>query len=65
MKRCGRPEAIVTDQLRSYRAALRELGGSGLQQAGHWLNNRHVNFWFSTSIQVIPNPKPITSPCSA
>ena len=43
MKRCGRPEAIVTDQLRSYRAALRELGGSGLQQAGHWLNNRAEN----------------------
>ena len=32
MKRYGRPDAIVTDRLRSYRAALRELGGSGLQQ---------------------------------
>ena len=30
MKRYGRPDAIVTDRLRSYRAALRELGGSGL-----------------------------------
>ena len=40
MKRYGRPDAIVTDRLRSYRAALRELGGSGLQQAGRWLNNR-------------------------
>ena len=35
MKRYGRPDAIITDRLRSYRAALRELGGSGLQQAGH------------------------------
>ena len=43
MKRYGRPEAIVTDQLRSYRAALHELGGSGLQQAGRWLNNRGEN----------------------
>ena len=40
IKRYGRPDAIITDRLRSYRAALRELGGSGLQQAGRWLNNR-------------------------
>ena len=43
MKRYDRPDAIVTDRLRSYRAALRELGGSGLQQAGRWLNNRAEN----------------------
>ena len=43
MKRYGRPDAIITDRLRSYRAALRELGGSGLQQAGRWLNNRTEN----------------------
>ena len=43
MKRYGRPDAIVTDRLRSYRAALREMGGSGLQQAGRWLNNRAEN----------------------
>ena len=36
MKRYGRPDAIITDRLSSYRAALRELGGSGLQQAGRW-----------------------------
>ena len=35
-----RPDAIITDRLRSYRAALRELGGSSLHQAGRWLNNR-------------------------
>ena len=34
MKRSGRPDTIITDRLRSYRAALRELGGSGLHQAG-------------------------------
>ena len=39
MKRSGRPDAIVTDRLRSHRAALRKLGGSGLHQAGRWLNN--------------------------
>ena len=43
MKRYSRPDAIITDQLRSYRAELRELGGSGLQQSGRWLNNRAEN----------------------
>ena len=43
MKHYGRPDAIVTDRLRSYRAVLRELGGSGLQQADRWLNNRAEN----------------------
>ncbi len=43
MKRCGRPETIVTDQLRSHRATLPQLGGAGLQQAGRCLNNRAEN----------------------
>ena len=43
MKRYPRPDAIITDRLRSYRAALRELGASGLHQAGRWLNNRAEN----------------------
>ena len=43
MKRYASPDAIITDRLRSYRAALRELGGSGLHQAGRWLNNRAEN----------------------
>ena len=38
-----RPDAIITDRLRSYRAALRELGGTGRHQAGRWLNNRAEN----------------------
>ena len=43
MKRHPRPDAIITDRLRSYRAALRELGGTGRHQAGRWLNNRAEN----------------------
>ena len=43
MKRCGTPETIVTDHLRSYRAVFGERGGAGLQQAGRWLNNRAEN----------------------
>ena len=43
MKRYGRPNAIVTDRLRSYGAALRDLGGSDLQVTGRWLNNRAEN----------------------
>ena len=44
MRRYGRPDTIVTDRLMSYRAALHEMGGSGLQQAGRGLNNRAENF---------------------
>ena len=43
MKRHGRPEVLVTDKLRSYGAALRELGGADLQVTGRWLNNRAEN----------------------
>ena len=43
MKRHGRTGAIVTDGLRSYGAALKELGASDLQQTGRWLNNKIEN----------------------
>ena len=43
MKRHGRPKAIVTDGLRSYGAALKELGGTDNQETGRWLNNRAEN----------------------
>ncbi len=38
-----RPKGIVTDRLRSYVAALREIGASSLQAKGRWLNNRAEN----------------------
>jgi len=40
MKRYGRPEVIVTDRLRSYRAAMREIGNESRQVTGRWLNRR-------------------------
>jgi len=40
MKRYGNPEVIVTDQLRSYGAALKVIGNSDRQEIGRWLNNR-------------------------
>ena len=43
LKRHGRPEEIVTDRLRSYGAALRELGIGNLQETGRWANNRAEN----------------------
>ncbi len=43
MKRYGRPEVIVTDCLRSYRAAMREIGNEARQETGRWLNNRAEN----------------------
>ncbi len=43
MKRFGCPKAIVTDRLRSYRAAMREIGNEARQETGPWLNNRAEN----------------------
>lgn len=43
MRRHGRPEAIVTDKLRSYNAALRDLGAAEKHQTGRWINNRAEN----------------------
>ena len=43
MKRHGRPRAIVTDRLRSYGAALKEIGAADLQETGRRLNNRAEN----------------------
>ena len=43
MKRYGRPEVIVTDRRRSYRAAMREIGNEARQVTGRWLDNRAEN----------------------
>ena len=43
MKRHGRPQAVVTDGLRSYGAALKEIGNADRQEVGRWLNNRAEN----------------------
>ena len=43
LKRHGRTETIVTDCLRSYGAAPRELGLSDRQETGRWANNRAEN----------------------
>jgi len=43
MKRYGRPASIVTDRLRSYRAAMNVIGNAADQTCGRWLNNRAEN----------------------
>ena len=43
MKRHGRTRAIVTEGLRSYSAAMKELGAAERQEVGRWLNNRAEN----------------------
>ena len=43
MRNYGEPETIVTDKLKSYGAALRELGISGHETNGRWINNRAEN----------------------
>lgn len=43
LKRHGRAERIVTDGLRSYSAAMRELGNLQRQEVGRYANNRVEN----------------------
>ena len=43
MKQYGNPEVIVTDRLKSYRAAMKVIGNEDKQDVGRWLNNRAEN----------------------
>ena len=43
MKQYGQPRVIVTDKLRSYRAAMIEIGNEASQHTGRYLNNRAEN----------------------
>ncbi|GAA5048042.1 IS6 family transposase [Erythrobacter westpacificensis] len=43
LKRYGSPEAITTDGLRSYKAAMSELGNQEKQEIGRWANYRVEN----------------------
>lgn len=43
LKRHGRAETIVTDGMRSYPAAMRELGNLERREMGRWFNNRAAN----------------------
>ena len=43
LKRYGQPHSIVTDRLRSYRAAMNAIGNDATQSCGRWFNNRAEN----------------------
>ena len=43
MKRNGQPKIIVTDKLRSYRAAMMVIGNADRQETDRWVNNRTEN----------------------
>ena len=43
MRKHGCPDVLVTDLLRSYGAALKEIGLEHRQETGRWLNNRAEN----------------------
>jgi len=43
MKRYGNPNVVVTDRLKSYKAAMKLIGNAGRQETGRWLNNRAEN----------------------
>ena len=43
MRKHGQPVAVVTDKLRSYGAALKDLGAADRQETGRWVNSRAEN----------------------
>ena len=43
VKKHGAPKVIVTDRLRSYRAAMKIIGNETTQEVGRWKNNRCEN----------------------
>ena len=43
MKKYGAPKVIVTDRLKSYRAAMKNIGNERTQEVGRWKNNRCEN----------------------
>lgn len=43
MRKHGQRETIVADKLRSYGAALKEIGAAQRQETGRWINNRAEN----------------------
>jgi len=43
MKKYGAPKTIVTDRLKSYRAAMKIIGNQFTQEVGRWKNNRCEN----------------------
>lgn len=43
IKRHGQPKVIVTDRLKSYRAAMNVIGNQAAQEVGRWKNNRAEN----------------------
>ncbi len=43
LRKHGRSEVFVTDELRSHGAALKEIGAADRQETGRWLNNRAEN----------------------
>jgi len=43
MKRHGRPHILVADELRSYGAAMKDIGNAERQETGRWKNNLAEN----------------------
>ena len=43
MKRHGRPQVVVTDGLRSYGAAMKDIGNAARREVGRWKNNHGEN----------------------
>lgn len=48
LKRYGQAEAVVTDRIQSYTAAMRESGNLDLRDMGRWAENRAESLTFSS-----------------
>jgi len=59
MKRYGRPYVIVSDKLKSYRAALKELNVIFKQETGRWINNRAENSHLPFRRRVLSEETPL------
>ncbi len=60
MKRHGRPKAIVTDRLRSYRAAMNMIGNAGSQARPAWIRYRN-SMRTGIAVAIPSKPSPPTS----
>ena len=56
LKRHGSPAEITTDGLRSYKAAMKELGNTEKQEVGRWANNRVENSHLPFRTEQITRP---------
>jgi len=64
MKRHGRAKVVTNDGLRSYRAAMNELGNAEKQETGRWANNLCEGIVRLSRVATMRRPWPVSSTSS-